>query len=126
MSGVTQLALPTGLRHATPGDYAVLLWNGYRVAPDGPVRHDSTWALEVQRRRFAFIQWTCWDRACDRLATWQQTYWGCSSPWCGKHPDHPGHPTGGARWCLRHARERGLTREGITEGPDRRGLRPLP
>lgn len=125
MSAVTSLGLPKGLRHARTYDCAVVMYDGVRVAPDGLVTHYSTWSLESPRKRFAHIQWSCWDHDCSLLATWSQTYWNCSSPWCGKHPRHPEHRVGGAHWCLRHAWEHGLTPRGV-ERSDRSGLRRLP
>lgn len=111
--------LPEGLRLACTGDYARVLYEGRMVAPDGVVRREQRWEVAVPDV-FGRLR-TCVDSDCELIAGWRVTYWGCSSPWCGKHPGHPLHRVGGSTFCLAHARERGLVLDEVGEVTERRG-----
>lgn len=111
--------LPEGLRLACTGDYARMFYEGRLVAPDGLVQREDRWEVAVPDV-FGRLR-TCAGSGCELIAGWRVAYWGCSSPWCGKHPDHPLHRVGGAAFCLAHALSSGLVLAKVGEVTERRG-----
>lgn len=64
------------------------------------VNQDFEWHIEADDTGF-FTE--CWADGCAEPPTWWLQHFKCSSPWCGRHPNHPRHRTVSEHYCDHHA-----------------------